>query len=160
MIPTTAFVDQCILEGECDETSAECRVHFGDCPIAAPKGGTHVRWVKLGSHVKQPSLLEARSSVPKLGTTKRCLYAKSMPDSAEAGHHIEVPVTRPCPDINEKAGDEEEDMKGLADEWLWMLNPAFGPIVPASDFAICPRIRLGRCFLEDSFLCHRCGKSL
>ena len=80
---------------------------------------------------KQPSLLEAHSSVPKLGTTKRCLYAKSMPDSAEAGHHIEVPVTRPCPDINEKAGDEEEDMKGLADEWLWMLKPRTGLVIAA-----------------------------
>ena len=38
----------------------------------------------------------------------------------------------------------------VSHDWLWALNPAHGPTVPASDFSTCLGIRLGADFLQDA----------
>ena len=42
-------------------------------------------------------------------------------------------------------------------DWLWSLNPVHGPIVPASDFALATRIRLGASLTDEPFVCPRCS---
>ena len=46
----------------------------------------------------------------------------------------------------------------VSHDWLWMLNPAIEPTIPASEFPICLRARLGAHFINEGQLCSRCGK--
>ena len=48
----------------------------------------------------------------------------------------------------------------VSHDWLWALNPAHGPTVPAEKYATCVRLRLGAFLSAEPFLRERCGAAV
>ena len=55
--------------------------------------------------------------------------------------------------------DELQD-HSVSHEWLWMLHPGHGDLVPPDEFSDAVRVRLGAKFIDDVAPCERCGKLL
>ena len=55
--------------------------------------------------------------------------------------------------------DELQD-GSVSHEWLWMLHPCHGELVPPDEYADAVRVRLGAKFTDDVTSCERCGKMM